>query len=447
MKYILRIISLAALVIAAGPGWAQSLDPTAPIDLDLARQYFEEAELLSDLDGGEMWDVRLYGPMLFVDQRTRQVVANTPDPEGRLQEQDGVFVGVLPQEVNIANTTAKWSGVQWAMMIWPLSPHEQERGRLMMHESFHRVQPQLGIELAIRNNHHLDRAEGRIWQRLEWRALAAALEEDDPLAGEAVRDALMFRAWRKKIFRSARTQESPVELNEGLAEYTGLRLSGYNHEARRRRTVGQLRTYERMANFSRSFAYATGPAYGRLLDDADPEWRKKIEPGADLGAILAKAIGVRIPRNVRREARERSAKYDAEALIAEEHAAEEARQERTENLRAEFLKGPVLRIPINGNTNFTFNPHGAIGIEGVGTVYQSMRLTGSWGILDSSRPVLWVTEQEKKHFRIPLPQAPEVDADGAGARGKGWTLQLSGPGWRLRKTSTRGDYAIEPRGR
>jgi len=76
------------------------------LDLDLARQYFDEAAAIFARDGGQLWGVSLDGPLIFVDYETRQVVANRPDAEGQLAPQGGIWVGEIPPEVMIANTAA-----------------------------------------------------------------------------------------------------------------------------------------------------------------------------------------------------------------------------------------------------------------------------------------------------------------------------------------------------
>ena len=82
-----------------------------------------------------------------------------------------------------------------------------------MHESFHRIQKQIGFPLTGPSNAHLDSVEGRYWLQLEWRALAKALPGDR----QAVRDALAFRARRRSLFADAPAQERELEMNEGLA--------------------------------------------------------------------------------------------------------------------------------------------------------------------------------------------------------------------------------------
>jgi hypothetical protein len=65
-----------------------------------------------------------------------------------------------------------------------------ERVALLAHESFHRVQPKLGLYVFGEENEHLDRPEGRLWLQLEWNALEAALATQGEERLAAARDAL-----------------------------------------------------------------------------------------------------------------------------------------------------------------------------------------------------------------------------------------------------------------
>src|SRR3990172_7081273 len=65
-----------------------------------------------------------------------------------------------------------WGAVRWDTIAnWPA----RTRGELLLHESFHIVQPQLVPNGPAGANEHLDAVDGRYWLRLEWRALARAL--------------------------------------------------------------------------------------------------------------------------------------------------------------------------------------------------------------------------------------------------------------------------------
>lgn len=107
---------------------------TASIDTRLAAQYFRQLKQTSDRDGGKTWSKALYGPIMFVDPRSGNVVANQADLEHKLAPQDGVFVGTLPGNINPANTAFDWAGVHWTMVMWPVSEFRQSRERLLLHE-------------------------------------------------------------------------------------------------------------------------------------------------------------------------------------------------------------------------------------------------------------------------------------------------------------------------
>ena len=184
-----------------------------PIDLELARTYLDEAHAISARDGGKLWGLDLYGPMLFVDRATRFTVANQADTEGYLQPRGDVFVGTLPETVGIANTKSRWAGVEWTMLIWPLPDHVGQRHQLIAHEMFHRIQDDLKLGLGIPDNRHLDSRDGRKWMRMEWRALREALSQDIDERRSAIEDALVFRGLRQSLFEARTKDELTLELN------------------------------------------------------------------------------------------------------------------------------------------------------------------------------------------------------------------------------------------
>ena len=99
------------------------------IDTKLAAQYFRQLKQTSDRDAARTWGKALYGPIMFVDPRSGNVVANQADLEHKLVPRDGVFVGKLPNDINPANTALDWAGVHWTMVMWPVSEFRQSRER------------------------------------------------------------------------------------------------------------------------------------------------------------------------------------------------------------------------------------------------------------------------------------------------------------------------------
>lgn len=169
----MRILSAIVFLAVSVPQLAAQ---QAPIDLHQASQYLSQMKAASDQDAGHIWGVRLYGPMLFVDPETHFAAANQPDPEGRLTHQGDVFTGKIPEELGAANTAVAWAGETWTMVMWPMPANRRDRIRLMSHECFHRVQPQLGLQPSRDVvNSHLDTRDGRTWLQLEFRALEHAV--------------------------------------------------------------------------------------------------------------------------------------------------------------------------------------------------------------------------------------------------------------------------------
>ncbi|MHC4991124.1 MAG: hypothetical protein ACYTGC_09105, partial [Planctomycetota bacterium] len=384
----LSVVTLAALLLAAAAG-AQT-----PIDLERARAHFEQARRLSEADGGRLWGVELDGPMLFADRATRTVVANRPDPEGRMTERGGIYVGTLPADVLIANTATEWAGQEWTMVIWPLPRHRYRRGQLLMHECFHRVQHELGLPPGVSDCAHLETQDGRTWMRMEWRALSEALIREAEPRRRAVADVLLFRALRHELFPERVDDERALMINEGVCEYTGFRLSGLPPHVLADRVALQLDDYEQRTKFVRNFAYASGPAYGILLDEAGTEWRSSVTPQTDLGALLARAYGASVPTSrLHDTAMSRIARYEGELVVAEETRRAERYARQQAQFRSRFIDGPTLTLPMAGEFGYSFDPNEVAALEDVGTVYPTARVSDAWGVLTvESGGVLLVRE-------------------------------------------------------
>src|SRR5689334_19063818 len=327
---LLRTSLLVGLVLIAGA--ARVAAQTPAIDPAKARQYFAEAKALSDRDDGVLWKVQLCGPLLFVDPGTRYAVANQADAEGKLKPLDGVFAGTAPEELGFANTATKWSGVEWTMVVWPLPTYKQPRTRLMLHECFHRVQSQIGLNPADAQNGHLDSLDGRIWLQMEWRALEHAFWQQGEERKRDMADAIYFRNYRRSLFPAAAASEDALEMHEGMAEYTGFKLSTSSPEEYAVVVAAWLRAAPtRTPSYGRSFAYTSGPAYGGLLDLANKSWRTGLTPSTNLGELLARAYGVPVPALTalnKVEAMRRAERYDGGEVVTIETEREVKHQAR-----------------------------------------------------------------------------------------------------------------------
>ena len=432
MKVLTALISLAFPIGASAQ--------RSPIDLDQARAYFAEVRHLGDVDNGKLWGKRVDGPMLFVHPQSRQVVANMPDSAHTWREQSGIWVGTLTPEQSPANTSIAWAGRRWSMVMWPVSDSRYARGRLLMHESFHRIQSDLGLPATDRANSHLGTADGRIWTRLEWRALTEALLRAGSERKQALTDALTFRARRRALFPNAAEDERQLELNEGLAEYTGYALSGLPRAALYDRIAVQLAQYEQQDNFARSFAYASGPAYALLLDAAGKPWRKGLNAKSDLTSIVAAAY--KITDATPSSADSRTSRYSPTRMIADERARETRRLATEAQLRAKFVDGRTLIIPAASKFNYSFDPNGATPLPNVGTVFESSRVTDEWGVLEVTRGGVLMRRGSGPIGAVVL-SVPGSVGDPPLA-GDGWKLELA-PGWSVVRAARDGNWVVERR--
>lgn len=430
-----RLGSLIALSLT--PGSTTVLAQTSPIETEAAAAYFEEARRLSDEDGGRLWDVELYGPLLFVDASTRTAVGNMPDSAGHLTPVGDVYLGRLPSDQTAANTAVEWSGRRWTMLLWPLPSYRYDRRRLLAHELFHRIQPMIDIPMRDPPNAHLATEEGRIWLRLEWRALAEALIRHGRARESALADALAFRARRRALFPAAAAEERALELNEGLAEYTGLKLSGLPERVLADRAAVALESRERQTSLTRSFAYASGPAYGILLDESVRAWRRELTSDSDLAALAARAYGIRESRLPDADAR--AAPYDGERIVAEESARAERRAAELARLRARFIEGPVLRLEPGSPFRYSFDPTAAVTIPDVGTVYDAARVTSDWGTLsvESGGVLFERTDAGVTGVVVPVPEGGSEPP----TEGDGWRLELAA-GWSIEPAARPGDWRV-----
>ncbi len=410
------------------------------IDPMLAQQYFQEAERISQKDNGELWGVELYGPMLFADRNSREAVANRADDLGILKPNGDVFSGQLPDEINISNTALKWAGKHWTMVAWPLPEDPVRRANLIAHELFHRIQHKVGFPANNPANAHLEKMPARILLLLEWQALKTALNHSGRQRQADVESALIFRNRRWELFPDAAKEEVELELNEGVCEYTGVKLSGRSRQEIIAHLSEKIDNAQSLKSLTRSFAYTSGPVYGMLLDEGnDIKWRKTLKSQNDFGKLLQTAYEIDLPEDLQAEAEKRAAKYNGEAITKSEQQREADRQAKIKALYQKFVRGPVVKIPLQ-MMNFSFNPNNVQPLDSLGTYYPNMRLTDTWGILTVENGALMASTWN----RVTLSAAalsPAVSEKSI-IEGDGWKLELT-EDWRLAPVAGTGNYLLK----
>jgi hypothetical protein len=413
-------ISACCTAILAWMVIGHPLQAAAQVDQQRAQEYFKEAQALCERDGGKLWGISLCGPMVFTDAATKTIATSHPAPDGP-----------RPGGLGFLNAPVTWGGARWSAYMWAfISPTDaQARGRLFIHELFHRIQPELKLMAGVGETPHLDTLEGRYWLQLEWRALSRALTLSGAARAAAISDALAFRRARQTAFPDASAPEAADEIREGLAEYTAVVVVASSTVDAIAAAVRQLAASEQEASFVRRFHAGSGPAYGLLLDSVAPGWPRRVTAADDLAQMLTAAAKIEPAA----DAVAAASRYRGAELRAAEEKRDAAQQARIAELRRRYVDGPVLVVP--RPTGAAINNTGATSIPAVGIVFMEYRSTPAWGSLTATGGVLVPTSGGVLHLTTPF------QTNGSTLSGDGWSITLA-PGWIVREGARRGDYEV-----
>lgn len=405
LLYGMRLFSFALLAAFAlsAPATAQNRGPE--------RAWVDDLQTICEGDRGRLWGVSLCGPVIIIEPSTRAAFANQADFGGVLHQSDGDWTGTLPEGAPVANSTVEWSGVRWIMLMGPPPADQTERRVLIAHEAWRRVQDQIGLAAAASTCAHLETERGRYLIRLELRALATAMRSRGTARRRAAEDALAFRAARLAEFSGAAGDEAALDRNEGLAAYTGVKLGAPEPDFYAARTLDNS---DSNGAFPRAYAYASGPAYGLLLDTFVEGWRTSINLYAPAD-VLSATLHVSAPSA--RELQRTAETYGGPAIAAEERTRAIAREQLAADPRRTF-GGPRLELPLT-NMQFEFDPMQVTVIEGLGSIYARATVREAWGELTASQGALI-----DPGFGRLIVSAPAAD----GLSGPGWSLRLN-PGF------------------
>jgi len=422
---------LSVLICGIGSAGRAAAQSGAAMDTALARRMVSADTALAVFarvcPGAEsIWGRSLCGRMILVDGRTRNAVANEALPPLGFTRHGDHWRGVLPDSILIANTASEIGGERWSMILLDVPEERFQLIQLLSHESFHRIQPSLGLWIGTPLPAHLEKEKGRLWLRLELRALDVALQRGGSDSREAAADAMWFRRARYVEFPGADTLEAKLEIQEGLAAFTGAVVARDAMGWGDSRVAGEIRTWEDRESYGRTFAYGTGPALGVLLDRFSPAWRKQLTPDLPLHVLLARTIApetLTAGEEAIPTAMERAKAYGIDEVAAQEEERAIRTRALLDSLRSRFTGTPRLVLKGTG-VQLAFDPATITSIEGLGTVYGVGRFQGEWGAIDVEAGALISPD-----FTTVTVAGP-VSGGGSQWSGPGWTLDLA-DGWHI----------------
>ncbi|GEN71431.1 hypothetical protein [Chryseobacterium lathyri] len=405
-----------------------------PINSDNISTYFEEIQNATK-EGFKVWNKDLYGSILLVDPKTRQVYSNEPNADNSLKLQNKIYIGKLPDSMNIANTSVQWSGKNWAMIMLPLPENHYERVNLLAHELFHKAQSSLGFTQSNKESNHLDQKDGRIYLRLELEALKKAVRSESEKEKKIhLTNAFIFRKYRNTLFPQSATTENQLELNEGIAEYTGFIISDRNKEQSKKHLINSTDAFFSNPTYVRSFAYHTVPVYGYLLSLKNRFWNREISANTNITDFFIKKFEINIPVNLKAAAEKNSNHYHGVLIFTEELARENKIKKKIAEYQSKFIEQPHLEIRFE-KMNVSFDPRNILPIADKGTVYPNIRVIDNWGILEVENGALMSPDWSKMSISIPTKIEEQK------AEGDGWILLLK-DSYTIKKDEKTNNYSI-----
>lgn len=398
--------------------------------------YFNKVEDICNLDNGRLWGKNLYGPLMFIDRSTRRIISNSPDEEGMLKYNDGVYTGVYPKDLLISNTPLHYGGVLFAMTPLPAEEDELIIKTRAIHSLFHKFQVMNSLSSSGYNTNNMDEKQARLWIKLEWKALRKALTSEGNERNLAIRDALIFRGANRELYQNDANDENHFENYEGLATFTFTILCTGTCEEYRSLLFENLDRIYAMQSYARSYGFIHGALYATLLHDKGFDFKMINSPNFDLGKAVKELYSVELPAFCRDVAGSLALNYDIDLINEEEEKRQADISESMNKQISLFTEKPVVFIELE-SPYFDFEPENVHSLDTLGTLYNSIRVSDSWGKLTVDKEGCLISNNFK-HLRI---TAKGFKAERNRISGDGWNLILNddwemivvGPNYFVRK--------------
>ena len=296
----------------------------------------------------------------------------------------------------------------------------------MFHEAFHSIQDGLGFPMNGAMNTHLDQEQARVLIRLEWNVLLQALT-DEKQRMLHLATALQLRSERFSKFPGAKQNEEALEINEALAEYTGVKLRGSSHDETLAYLKKRLENIPKIFSLTRSSAYYSGPLYGLLFDTQSKDWKSILNKHRTFMTTAEKVFNIKIPKIAKPLQASQLELYGNAEIVKFEHQ----RAVETNTKIAKYLKQihqPKKVEMFFQNPQMIYNPYGMLSVSGDETIYTTYELRDVWGELIVTDGAY--LKKNKKSATITV--SPPLEMTDDTAKGNEWTLKLN-PGWKLVK--------------
>ena len=337
-----------------------------PCEKSMEESLKQTAEILNKQETRELWNVSLNAPIIIINHMENKMYF-TAIENGEVQT---MKEEPWNNKVPLANSVFEYDGKRYVIVIHAAFMNNSCVGRinLLAHEIFHLHQNSLGIQNVMSTNYYMDEIQGRALLQIEMKALQQALDGDL----QSLHNALYIRAYRQSLYPG--NNEDLYELNEGLAEYTGTKLSTDDlHQY-----VKSRLNYNFYSGYTNSFAYATGAAYAAILDGLYPQWRYDKDLGNGMIFLIKKSnpqYDITVDKSYLNNL---LGKYNHDKIMADEK--EEIMSFGDIASFEALLKPETSKLTIiNNGINFSYNPNDRVIALNNAVLLRNITIMGEWG--------------------------------------------------------------------
>lgn len=406
-----------------------------------------KAKVILEKDNGKLWGQNIWSDDILVLDYDNTIYSLNKFLES--QTADGrLFFAKIPNETLVfVNTVQKYKGKDYAVV---LSNYLSDNSTTIIHELFHLLQYK---NLTLKGDaiKYLDNYDAREFLRLEYQALRNTLnsinhKKSKSEISQFLEDALRYRKIRQSKYKELLDDELQIETLEGLANYTGFKLSSKPNLYES--AISEIYNREDAQTYTRPFPYATGVAYGLIYDYLKLNWKSGLKKVYNFLEIYENNTNKNISVN--------------ESLIAEankrnnftEINREETDRKLTNEKNIEYYKDllskkPTLSVKIADIDNYgrSFNMNGTIEVPNLGTVYSGIKGRdisgknfGNFKTLETKSKLgeagVLITTDNKIYF--PMPFKTEDNK----LIGETYEITLN-KDWKVEKINEKGDYEIK----
>ena len=408
----------------------------------------KKAKEILEKDDGELWGHRIWSNDILVLDFDNTIYSLVRLPESQTDESGLYFKKMGENELSFTNSAQQYNGKTYAVVM---ANYLDDQSSTIIHELFHILQ------LAARKFNgdpvdYLDNQDAREWLRMEYHALRAGLQAaqqraSTKLVRDHLEDALRFRKVRQTQYAAYRQGELEIETLEGMANYTGIVLSTYDDKYAK--AIREIKQREAAQTYTRPFPYATGPAYGMLLDYLKIDWKSDLKTIYNFLEIYEsdsnKPISVDDVNLKRAQQR-----HDYQNIHAQELKRKQEYDDNVAFYTRLLINQPTLRARLtDGDKNYsmTFNMNGTLVLGEYGTVYSSIKgIDGSGNHFGSFETlagkdrlgesgILRLAQNGEFVFPYPTQITDRM------IRGENYEIQLN-EGWETKKSDQTGNLVI-----